>query len=93
MHEHASVAVSDHTEHIKSQVLAKIGRPPRLHRVEITQHHGGNYRVNVWQQPEPDRDIAVTLNPRIRWSYYLTMSETGEILHSNPPMVKLDSSV
>ncbi len=27
------VAVSNHTEKIKSQVLEKVGRPPRLHRV------------------------------------------------------------
>lgn len=87
------VAVPNHTEKIKSQLLAKIGRPPRLHRVEVTPHHGNKYRVNIWQRPEPDRDIAVTLNPRIRWSYYLTVSDSGEILHSDPPMTKSDSSV
>jgi hypothetical protein len=80
------------TEKIKSQVLAKIGRPPRLHRVEITQHHGGKYRVNIWQQPEPDKDIAVTIAPRIGHSYYLTVSDTGEIIASNPPLNKLCSS-
>jgi len=61
--------------------------------VEVTPHHGNKYRVNIWQRPEPDRDIAVTLNPRIRWSYYLTVSDSGEILHSDPPMTKSDSSV
>jgi len=25
---------------IKSQVLAKIGKPPRLDRVEVSRHHG-----------------------------------------------------
>jgi hypothetical protein len=87
------VAVPNHTESITSQVLAKIGRPPRLHRVEVSRHHGGNYRVNIWQQPEPNKDIAVTISPRIKWSYYLTVSDTGEVLHSDPPMTKLDSSV
>ena len=87
------VTEPNRTERIKSQVLAKIGRPPRLHRVEITQHHGGSkYRVNIWQQPEPDKDIAVTLNPRIKWSYYLTVSDTGEIIASNPPLTKVASS-
>lgn len=86
------VAVPNHTERIKSQVLAKIGKPPRLERVEVSRHHGGNYRVNIWQQPEPDRHLAVTISPRIRWSYYLTVSDTGEILHSNPPLNKLCSS-
>jgi hypothetical protein len=84
--------VPNHTEKIKSQVLAKIGVPPRLDRVEVSRHHGGNYRVNIWEQPEPDKNIAVTINARIRSSYYLKVSETGEIIHSNPPLSKLSSS-
>ena len=81
----------NHTEKIKSQVLAKIGTPPRLHRVEVSKHHNGKYRVNVWEQPEPDKNIAVTFGARIARSFYLTVSETGEILDSNPPMTKLVS--
>jgi hypothetical protein len=34
------MVVSDHTDKIKSQVLAKIGKPTRLDRVEVCQHHG-----------------------------------------------------
>jgi hypothetical protein len=83
---------ANHTERIKSQVLTKIGKPPRLDRVEISRHHGSNYRVNIWQQPEPNKDFAVSISPRIRWSYYLTVSDTGEIIHSNPPLAKLCSS-
>lgn len=76
----------NYTEKIKSQVLAKIGKPPRLDRVEVSRHHNGKYRVNIWQQPESDKSIAVTIAPRIGLSYYLTVSETGEIIHSNPPL-------
>ena len=91
--EPAMVAQSkpDHTEKIKSQVLAKIGKPPRLHRVEVCKHHNGKYRVNIWEQPEADRSLSVSIAARIGWSYYLTVSETGEILDSNPPMTKLGS--
>jgi hypothetical protein len=81
----------NHTERIKSQVLAAIGRLPGLDRVEVSQHHNGKYRVNVWQQPERDKNIAVTIAPRIGLSYYLTVSDTGEILDSNPPMTPLGS--
>ena len=80
------MAVPNHTEKIKSQVLAKIGKPPRLDRVEVSRHHGGNYRVNIWEQPEPNKNIAVTIGARIRSSYYLKVSDTGEIIHSNPPL-------
>ena len=82
----------NHTERIKSQVLAKIGKPPRLDRVEVSRHHGSKYRVNIWQQPEPDKNIAVTIGPRIGLSYYLTVSDTGEIIHSDPPLIKLGFS-
>ena len=82
----------NHVERIKAQVLAKIGRPPRLKRVEVTRHHGGNYRVNIWQQPEPDGNLALMLNPRIGLSYYLKVSNTGEIIHSDPPLTKVGSS-
>src|ERR1035437_3306720 len=82
----------NHTERIKSQVLAKIGKPPRLDHLEISRHHNGKYRVNIWQQPEPDKNSAVTFAPRIGLSYYLTVSDTGEIINSNPPMTQLGSS-
>ena len=87
-----AVAVPNHTEKIKSQVLAKIGRPPRLDHVEVSRHHNGNYRVNIWEHPEPNKNIAVTIGARIGSSYYLKVSDTGEIIHSNPPLVKLYSS-
>jgi hypothetical protein len=83
---------ANHKELIKSQVLAKIGTPPRLHRVEVSKHHAGKYRVNIWEQPELDKHIAVTPSPRIRSSYYLTVSDKGEIIHSNPPMPKLTAA-
>jgi hypothetical protein len=81
----------NHMAKIKSQVLATIGKPPRLHRVEVTKHRNGKYRVNIWEQPEPVKNLAVTPNPRIGLSYYLTVSDTGEIIHSNPPLAKLRS--
>ena len=83
-----TVAVTDHTEAITSQVLAQIGRLPRLDHVEVSRHYNGNYRVNIWEQPEPDKSIAVTIAARIRSSYYLKVSDTGEIIHSNPPLTK-----
>ena len=84
---------ANHTAVIKSQVLARIGKPPRLDHVEVCKQHNGKYRVNIWEQTEPKKNIAVTPSPRIGLSYYLTVSETGEILNSNPPMTKVGTSV
>jgi hypothetical protein len=86
------MVVSDHTEKIKSQVLTKIGKVPRLDRVEVSRHHNGNYRVNIWEQPEPHKDMVVTVAARIRSSYYLKVSDSGEIMASNPPLMKVCSS-
>jgi hypothetical protein len=88
----AEPAKPNHTEKIKSQVLAKIGRPPRLDRVEVSRHNNGKYRVNIWQLPEADNGLSVTIAPRIGPSYYLTVSESGEIINSNPPLTKLSGS-
>ncbi|MDA8746037.1 hypothetical protein N9N28_15535 [Rubripirellula amarantea] len=82
-------ADSDHTERIKSQILEKTGTPPRLHHVEVNQHHNGNYRVNLWEKLEPTGDSAYTTLVRIGASFYLKVSDEGEIIHSNPPLTKL----
>ena len=79
----------NHSEKIKSQVLAKIGTPPRLDRVEVCKQHNGNYRVNIWEQPAPIKNVAITTSARIRSSYYLKVSDAGEIIGSNPPLAKL----
>jgi hypothetical protein len=68
------------------QILEKTGLPPRLHRVEVCQHHNGNYRVNVWEKIEPTGDTAFSTAVHIGASYYLKVSDSGEILHSNPPL-------
>ena len=81
----------NHTAKIKHQVLARIGKPPRLDRVEVSKHHNGHYRINIWEQPEPNKNVTVTTSPRIELSYYLTVSDTGEIIHSNPPLVRFGS--
>jgi hypothetical protein len=86
------VAASIHTEKIESQVLEKVGKPPRLHRVEVCRHHGGNYRVNIWAQLEPMGDSALSMGVHIRSSYYLKVSDTGEIIRSDPPLTKLGCS-
>ena len=83
----------NHTATIKSQVLARIGKPPRLDRVEVCKQHNGNYRVNIWEQTEPKKNIAVTPSPRIALSCYLTVSAKSEIIKSNPPLSMLRSPV
>lgn len=84
-----SKELSLHADKIKSQVLGKIGRPPRLHRVEVCKHHNGNYRVNVWEALDPVGDFTLSTRVHILSSYYLKVSDSGDILGSNPPLAKL----
>lgn len=86
------VELSVHADKIKSQILEKIGRPPRLHRVEVCKHHNGNYRVNVWETLEPVGDFTLSTRVHILSSYYLKVSDSGEIIGSNPPLAKLSFS-
>jgi hypothetical protein len=79
----------NYTEIIRSQVLAKIGIPPRLDRVEVCHQHHRNYRVNIWQTVVLDKSIVITPGSRIGPSYYLTVSDTGTIIRSEPPMTKV----
>ena len=81
--------VVNYTDKVKSQVLEIVGLLPRLDHVEVCQHHNGNYRVNIWEKPELVEDFAVVFSARIRLSYYLKVSDTGEIIRSNPPLAKL----
>lgn len=80
------VVALDHTDRIESQILEQIGRPAGLYRVEVCQHHNGNYRVNLWEKVEATGDSAFSTAIRIGASYYLKVSDSGEILHSNPPL-------
>ena len=79
---------ADHAQKIKTQILEQTGRPPRLDHIEVCQHHNGNYRVNVWEQREPLEDCALSAAFHIAASYYLKVSDSGEIVHSNPPLTK-----
>jgi len=87
-----SGAESDHTEQIKSQILAKTGKPVFLHHVEVCRHHNGNYRVNLWEKLEATGDYAFSKPVRIGSSYYLKVSDSGEIIRCNPPLTKIDRS-
>jgi len=69
--------------------MVKIGTLQWWHRIEVSNHHNGRYRVNIWEQPQPVKNILVTLGARIRSSYYLKVSDTGEIIDSKPLLAKL----
>jgi hypothetical protein len=67
---------------IGGSVLGDLGRPPDLQRVQVRHLWDSCYRVNVLTGCD-------VVSPRIAHSYFLTVSETGAILSSAPPLVRL----
>ncbi len=83
-----STAGLDRVQKIKLQILERTGQPPRLHHVEVCEHHNGNFRVNVWEKLEPTGETAFSAAVHIGASYYVKVSDSGEIVHSSPPLIQ-----
>jgi hypothetical protein len=67
---------------IRVNVLAALGRPADLHRVNVLPLWGDHYRVNVVTGADP------TL-ARIPHSYFLAADARGNIVAATPPIARL----
>jgi len=67
---------------IRANVLAALGRPADLHRVNVMPLWGDHYRVNVVTGADP------TL-ARIPHSYFLAADARGNIIDATPPIARL----
>lgn len=67
---------------ISGSVLRDLGRPPDLQRIQVRHLWDSCYRVNVLTGLD-------VVSPRIAHSYFLTVDETGTLLSSTPPLVRL----
>lgn len=66
---------------VRESVLAALGRPPDLHRVQVRRVFGDNYRVNVFVGPD-GASVAIA------HSYFLTADGKGKILSCCPPIAR-----
>jgi hypothetical protein len=66
---------------VRDNVLAALGRPAELRRVQVRRVFGDNYRVNVFVGP----DVA---SVTITHSYFLTADSDGKILSCCPPIAR-----
>jgi len=73
---------------VEAEVLKRLGTPKNLKQVEVSDglvtHQAG--RVNVWCFVEG----RILPQPRILYSFYLTITPDGEIINSDPPIEKCD---
>jgi hypothetical protein len=70
------------TAAIRNGVLAALGRPPGFYRTAVMPLWLNYYRVNVFVGTDP---TAV----EIAHSYFVTADETGRILATVPPLIRL----
>lgn len=66
---------------VRSAVLASLGRPPGLYRVDVVHLWSGHYRVNVLTGADP---AAV----RIPHSFFVTADTRGCVTAALPPIVR-----
>ena len=72
---------------VVGMVLDLLGKPPHYFGTTVTNVFEDKWRVNVWTQHWSS--VRVTPVNNISHSYFLTI-QNGEIVHSNPPIIKLE---
>ena len=70
---------------IQERVLRRLGRPPRLHSIDVKHLWGKKYRVNIWIKTNTDEPVT---SYSLQHSYFITMSEEN-IMKSNPPIERV----
>lgn len=64
------------------RVLRGLGRPPDLQRVQVRHLWEGCYRVNIFTGLD-------FVSSKMAHSYFLVTNDTGAILNSMPPLVRV----
>ena len=72
---------------VQDLVLGLLGKPPHFFGTTVVNVFDDKWRVNVWTQHWSS--VRVTPVNKIAYSFFLTI-QNGEIVNSNPPIVKLD---
>jgi hypothetical protein len=68
--------------HVRTSVIAALGRPPGLYEVSVKPLWGNHFRVNVLIGPDPT-------SVHIAHSYFIEATEAGDILKTTPLLTRL----
>lgn len=80
---------------VKEQILATIGKPQDLYKIDVHLYQGGSARVNIWrtvkEKPKSKRGLVGSYDQIIERtvitdSYYLRLSKSAVIENANPPI-------
>ncbi len=75
-------------ESVKKQVLELLGRPKNLHKITARNLWDNRWRVNLWCTHIQQADVSEVEVHLIDYSYFIHTSDTGEIINSDPEIVK-----
>lgn len=67
---------------VRDKVMSQLGRPARLHRVQVTRVWDNHYRVNVFVGLD-------ATSCKVAHSYFLKADGNGKILSSSPAITRL----
>jgi hypothetical protein len=67
---------------VRDNVLGDLGKPPGLHRIQVSCVWGDSYRVNVFIGPNVS-------SFKVAHSYFLKADGDGKILASSPAITRL----
>lgn len=73
---------------IESQVLAELGKPKDLHRIDTRQVGKDTYRVNIWRTVPTDGKTIFKTKEQMTDSFYVWSNSANEILRTNPRIEK-----
>ena len=86
----AKESTYERDENVVGMVLDLLGKPAHYFGTTVTNVFEDKWRVNVWTQHWSS--VRVTPRHEIAHSYFLTI-QNGEIVSSDPPIIKLEEEV
>lgn len=70
-------------QYVVQCVLARLGRPANLYRINAERVWGRQYRVNLWCALESDRPVKPV---KMTDSFFVALTDDG--IESEPPIVR-----
>lgn len=66
---------------VRDQVMATLGRPPFLHKVQVVRLWDNAYRANVF--------VGTVADVRIAHSFFIETTAAGEVVAAVPPLTRV----
>jgi hypothetical protein len=75
-------------EHLKGEILSRLGTPPNLQHIVVKRLWDDYYRVNVVCTHATQGDLLALSQLEITDSFFVRASPEGGVLRAEPPIVR-----